>query len=220
MGDQEDSTGPTGPTGPQNKQFIYEFIVNVPHHSAIGHHINDFLIDGVKPPEGSVVLYQPPDRGDPAAPDSYVWDGDPTTQAAYNNPQPAGDKFMTVTLNQPERPKKFTIGYAWAKDYGTSEDSKDMFEYLHHYSPVHNAKPQVYPATLVTTADHDDRVVPAHSYKFISALQAAQTGQAPVLIRIDKKAGHGAGKPTDLRIEEYADELAFIMFNLNIKDFK
>ena len=112
MGDQEDSTGPTGPTGPQNKQFIYEFIVNVPHHSAIGHHINDFLIDGVKPPEGSVVLYQPPDRGDPAAPDSYVWDGDPTTQAAYNNPQPAGDKFMTVTLNQPERPKKFTIGYA------------------------------------------------------------------------------------------------------------
>lgn len=115
---------------------------------------------------------------------------------------------------------KFTIGYAWAKDYGTSEDSKDMFEYLHHYSPVHNAKPQAYPATLVTTADHDDRVVPAHSYKFISALQAAQTGQAPVLIRIDKKAGHGAGKPTDLRIEEYADELAFIMFNLNIKDFK
>jgi hypothetical protein len=103
-----------GASTPVNKEFIYEFIVNVPHHSGIGHHINDFLIDDEKPPEGSVVLYQPPDRvkqDGSTAPDSYVWDGDPTTQAAYNNPQPAGDKFMTVTLNQPERPKKFTIGY-------------------------------------------------------------------------------------------------------------
>ena len=94
-----------------DKEFIYEFIVNVQHETSIGHHINDFLIDGVKPPAGSVVLYQPPDRGDPVAPDSYVWDGDATTQAAYNDPQPVGDVFMTVTLNQPERPKKFTIGY-------------------------------------------------------------------------------------------------------------
>ena len=100
-----------GATTPVDKEFIYEFIVNVQHETSIGHHINDFLIDGVKPPAGSVVLYQPPDRGDPVAPDSYVWDGDATTQAAYNDPQPVGDVFMTVTLNQPERPKKFTIGY-------------------------------------------------------------------------------------------------------------
>ena len=111
MGGSDDTPTPTPTSTPVNKEFIYEFIVNVPHHSSIGHHINDFLIDDEKPPEGSVVLYQPPDRGDPAAPDSHVWDNDPTTQAAYNHPQPAGDKFMTVTLNQPERPKKFTIGY-------------------------------------------------------------------------------------------------------------
>ena len=112
MGGEETPTAAAGAGASTlvDKEFIYEFIVNVPHHSAIGHHINDFLIDGVKPPSGSVVLYQPPDRND--APDSYVWDGDATTQVAYNNPQPAGDVFMTVTLNQPERPKKFTIGYA------------------------------------------------------------------------------------------------------------
>ena len=112
-GDGDDAAAGAGggASTPVNKEFIYEFIVNVPHHSAIGHHINDFLIDGVKPPAGSVVLYQPPDRGDPAAPDSYVWDGDNTTGVAYNDRQPKGDLFMTVTLNQPERPKKFTIGY-------------------------------------------------------------------------------------------------------------
>jgi len=96
---------------PVNKEFIYEFIVNVAHVSAIGHHINDFLIDGVKPPAGSVVLYKSPDRGETPAPDSYIWDGDKTTQAAWNENQTPGDLFMTVTLNQPERPKKFTIGY-------------------------------------------------------------------------------------------------------------
>ena len=101
----------TKPVETEPTEYVYDFIVNVPHHSAIGHHINDFLVDGVKPPAGSVVRYQPPDRGDPVAPDSYVWDGDATTQAAYNDPQPVGDVFMTVTLNQPERPKKFTIGY-------------------------------------------------------------------------------------------------------------
>ena len=108
MGGGEEETPTPTPITP-DEEFVYEFIVNVPHHSAIGHHINDFLIDGVKPPAGSVVLYQPPDRGETPAPDSYVWDGDATTQVAYNNPQPAGDVFMTVTLNK--RPKKFTIGY-------------------------------------------------------------------------------------------------------------
>lgn len=87
---------------------------------------------------------------------------------------------------------KFTIGWNWAPDYGTSEDSKEMFEYLKSYSPLHNIKPgTIYPATLVTTADHDDRVVPAHSFKFAATLQECQGGTAPVLIRIDKKAGHG-----------------------------
>ena len=107
----EPATGPTGPTGPATQTYVYDFIVNIPHHSTIGHHINDVLVDGIKPPTGSVVLYQSPDRGDPAAPDSYIWDGDASTGVAYNDPQPAGDKFMTVTLNQSERPKKFTIRY-------------------------------------------------------------------------------------------------------------
>jgi hypothetical protein len=92
-----------------DEEFVYEFIVNVPHHSAIGHHINDFLVDGVKPPPGSVVLYESPDRGDTPAPDSYLWDGDATTQVAYNSQQKKDELFMTVTLNK--RPNKFTIGY-------------------------------------------------------------------------------------------------------------
>ncbi|MGM0613811.1 MAG: prolyl oligopeptidase family serine peptidase [Bacteroidota bacterium] len=113
---------------------------------------------------------------------------------------------------------KFTIGWHWAGDYGTSEDSKEMFEYLYNYSPLHNLKDSVeYPATLVTTADHDDRVVPAHSFKFIAKLQEKQAGNDPVLIRIETKAGHGAGKPTDKIIEETADKLSFIFFNMNEK---
>jgi prolyl oligopeptidase len=108
------------------------------------------------------------------------------------------------------RYQHFTIGRAWATDYGTSEDSREMFEYLLGYSPVHNVKAGTrYPATLVTTADHDDRVVPAHSFKFIAELQAKQAGPLPVLIRIEEKAGHGAGKPTAKYIEEYADIFAF-----------
>lgn len=107
---------------------------------------------------------------------------------------------------------KFTIGRAWAGDYGTSDD-ETQFKNLIKYSPVHNVKKVAYPATLVMTADHDDRVVPAHSFKFIAALQAKQTGTLPVLIRIDKKAGHGAGKPTEKRIQEESDKLAFILFN-------
>jgi prolyl oligopeptidase len=101
---------------------------------------------------------------------------------------------------------KFTIGWNWASDYGTSEDSKEMFEYLRGYSPLHNLKPgTAYPATLVTTADHDDRVVPAHSFKFAATLQECHQGDNPVLIRIDTKAGHGGGKPLAKVLEEQAD---------------
>ena len=93
-----------------------------------------------------------------------------------------------------------------------------MFDYLKAYSPLHNLKPGVsYPATLVTTADHDDRVVPAHSFKFAAALQKVQAGSAPVLIRIDTKAGHGGGKPLSKRLEETADIFAFIMHNMGMK---
>ncbi|MCK9255391.1 MAG: prolyl oligopeptidase family serine peptidase [Bacteroidales bacterium] len=110
---------------------------------------------------------------------------------------------------------KFTIGRYWATDYGTSEDSKEMFEYLHKYSPVHNIKSDVeYPAVLVTTGDHDDRVVPAHSFKYISTLQANYKGKNPVLIRIETQAGHGAGKPTKKIIEEIADTYAFTFYNM------
>lgn len=113
---------------------------------------------------------------------------------------------------------KFTIGWNWAPDYGTSEDSKEMFEYLKGYSPLHNLKPgTAYPATLVTTGDHDDRVVPAHSFKFAATLQDCQKGSAPTLIRIDTKAGHGAGKPLSKQLEESADIYGFIMYHLGMK---
>ena len=113
---------------------------------------------------------------------------------------------------------KFTIGWNWASDYGTSEDSKEMFEYLHGYSPLHNLKPgTAYPATLVTTADHDDRVVPAHSFKFAATLQECHQGDNPVLIRIDTKAGHGGGKPLAKILEEQADIYGFILYNLGVK---
>jgi prolyl oligopeptidase len=106
---------------------------------------------------------------------------------------------------------KFTIGWAWASDYGTSEDSAEMFQYLRAYSPVHNAEAGAYPATLITTADHDDRVVPSHSFKFAAALQEAQEGDAPILIRIETRAGHGAGTPIPMLIDEEADKLAFLL---------
>ena len=113
---------------------------------------------------------------------------------------------------------KFTIGWNWASDYGTSEDSKEMFEYLRGYSPLHNLKPgTAYPATLVTTADHDDRVVPAHSFKFAATLQECHQGDNPVLIRIDTKAGHGGGKPLAKVLEEQADIYGFILYNLGVK---
>ncbi len=109
----------------------------------------------------------------------------------------------------------FTAGAGWAYDYGTAEDSEEMFKYLHGYSPVHNIKEGVeYPATLVTTGDHDDRVVPAHSFKFAAELQSKQAGTNPALIRIETKAGHGAGKPTSMIIEEQADIYGFILYNM------
>ena len=116
------------------------------------------------------------------------------------------------------RYQKFTIGWAWATDYGTSEESKEMFEYLKAYSPLHNVKEGVkYPATMVMTGDHDDRVVPAHSFKFAATLQHANTGNYPSLIRIDTKAGHGAGKPIAKVIDAQADMWAFVMYNLGMK---
>jgi prolyl oligopeptidase len=112
---------------------------------------------------------------------------------------------------------KFTAGAGWAFDYGTADESPEMFEYLKGYSPYHNLKEGVaYPATMVTTADHDDRVVPAHSFKFAARLQEAHAGEAPVLIRIETNAGHGAGKPTSKIIEEQADKWAFTFYNLNV----
>ena len=112
----------------------------------------------------------------------------------------------------------FTAGAGWAYDYGTAEDSKAMFDYIKSYSPVHNVKAGVkYPATLVTTGDHDDRVVPAHSFKFAAELQAKQVGSNPVLIRIETNAGHGAGKPVSKTIEEAADLQAFTLYNMGVK---
>jgi prolyl oligopeptidase len=112
--------------------------------------------------------------------------------------------------------QKFTAGRFWVDDYGSS-DNPEEFKALYAYSPYHNLKKDVkYPATLVTTADTDDRVVPGHSFKFTAALQNCQTGSAPVLARIETRAGHGAGKPTAKQIEEVADQLAFLVKNLHM----
>lgn len=113
------------------------------------------------------------------------------------------------------RYQKFTIGWAWATDYGTS-DKKEHFDCLIKYSPLHNLKETAYPATLVVTADHDDRVVPAHSFKFAAALQEKHKGTNPVMIRIDVNAGHGAGKPTSKMIDEWADVWSFVFHNLGM----
>ena len=114
----------------------------------------------------------------------------------------------------------FTIGWNWASDYGTSDESKEMFEALYAYSPLHtiqNGDDVNYPAIMVTTADHDDRVVPAHSFKYAAALQDAQTGNNVKIIRIDSKAGHGAGKPISKVIEEQADIYSFILYNMGVE---
>jgi prolyl oligopeptidase len=112
----------------------------------------------------------------------------------------------------------FTAGAGWAYDYGTAEDSREMFNYLLDYSPVHNVRKEIdYPATMITTADHDDRVVPAHSFKFASELQEKNPAGRPMLIRIDVNAGHGAGKPVAMTIQEYADMMAFALYHTNSK---
>ncbi len=125
--------------------------------------------------------------------------------------------FPAVGVMDMLRYHKFTAGAGWAYDYGTSADSKEMFEYLYKYSPVHNVKPAAYPATMVTTADHDDRVVPAHSFKFAANMQEKQTGTNPVLIRIETKAGHGAGRSTQQVIAEETDKWSFLFYNMNVK---
>ncbi|MBK6266778.1 S9 family peptidase [Marivirga sp. S37H4] len=125
--------------------------------------------------------------------------------------------FPAVGVMDMLRYHTFTAGAGWATDYGTSEESKEMFEYILGYSPVHNVKEGVeYPATMVTTADHDDRVVPAHSFKFAAELQSKHAGDNPVLIRIETNAGHGAGKPTDKIIDEIADKYAFAWYNMGV----
>jgi prolyl oligopeptidase len=121
-----------------------------------------------------------------------------------------GATLPTVGVMDMLRFHRFTIGWAWVSDYGSSDDP-EQFKTLYAYSPLHNTRPAIYPPTLISTGDHDDRVMPAHSYKFASALQVAQQGDAPVLIRIQTKTGHGAGKPTTLLIEERADMWAFLV---------
>ena len=126
--------------------------------------------------------------------------------------------FPAVGVMDMLRYHKFTAGAGWSFDYGTADESAEMFMYLYQYSPVHALKSGVnYPATLVTTADHDDRVVPAHSFKFAATLQQTQASAAPVLIRIEINAGHGAGKPTDKAIEEVADKWAFMLYQMGIE---
>lgn len=125
--------------------------------------------------------------------------------------------FPAVGVLDMLRYNKFTAGAGWSYDYGTAEDSKKMFNYLYKYSPYHALKPGDYPAALITTGDHDDRVVPAHSFKFAARLQEYQQGPEPVLIRIETKAGHGAGKSTQQVIDEQADKWAFMFANMNVQ---
>ena len=126
--------------------------------------------------------------------------------------------FPAVGVLDMLRYNKFTAGAGWAYDYGTAEDSKEMFEYLKSYSPLHNIKSGVcYPSTMVTTSDHDDRVVPAHSFKFGAELQEKQSCDKPVLLRIEKNAGHGAGRSTEQIINESADKLSFALYEMGIR---
>ncbi|HEX7941997.1 MAG TPA: prolyl oligopeptidase family serine peptidase, partial [Gemmatimonadaceae bacterium] len=136
--------------------------------------------------------------------------------AMTQRPELFGAALPAVGVMDMLRFQKFTIGWAWTAEYGSSDDST-QFQYLVRYSPLHNIRPGTrYPATMVETSDHDDRVVPGHSFKFAAALQAAQTGPAPVLIRVETKAGHGAGKPTSKVIDLAADEIAFLVKSLGM----
>jgi prolyl oligopeptidase len=125
--------------------------------------------------------------------------------------------FPAVGVLDMLRYHKFTAGAGWAYDYGTAEESKEMFEYLLKYSPLHNVKETAYPATMITTADHDDRVVPAHSFKFAATLQEKHKGPHPVLIRIETRAGHGAGKSTQQIIDEQTDKWSFMFYNMGVQ---
>jgi prolyl oligopeptidase len=137
--------------------------------------------------------------------------------AMTQRPDLFGAALPAVGVMDMLRFQKFTIGWAWVSDYGSSENAAD-FKALYAYSPLHNIKPGTkYPPTMITTADHDDRVWPGHSFKYAAALQAAQAGDAPILIRIETKAGHGAGKPTSKTIEEIADRWAFLVKTLNMR---
>ena len=136
--------------------------------------------------------------------------------ALTQRPDLFGATLPLVGVMDMLRFQKFTIGWAWTSDYGSSDNPED-FKYLYAYSPLHNLKPGTkYPPTMIATADHDDRVVPGHSFKFAATMQADQAGPAPVLIRIETKAGHGAGKPISKLIDETADEWAFVAHNLNM----
>ena len=133
------------------------------------------------------------------------------------NPGLFGAAIPQVGVMDMLRFDKFTIGWAWKSDYGSTDDAAD-FKAMYAYSPYHNAKPGTkYPPTLVTTSDHDDRVFPAHSFKYTAAMQYAQAGDAPVLIRIQVRGGHGAGLPTALQIEQQADIYGFLVKNLGMK---
>jgi prolyl oligopeptidase len=137
--------------------------------------------------------------------------------ALTQRPDLFGAALPAVGVMDMLRFQTFTIGWAWVSDYGSS-DNPEEFKALYAYSPLHNIKPGTsYPPTMITTADHDDRVWPGHSFKFAAALQAAQAGDAPILIRIETKAGHGAGKPTSKLIEETADRWAFLVKTLDMK---
>jgi prolyl oligopeptidase len=137
--------------------------------------------------------------------------------ALTQRPDLFGAALPAVGVMDMLRFQTFTIGWAWVSDYGSS-DNPEEFKALYAYSPLHNIKPGTsYPPTMITTADHDDRVWPGHSFKFAAALQAAQAGDAPILIRIETKAGHGAGKPTSKLIEETADRWAFLVKTLEMK---
>jgi prolyl oligopeptidase len=136
--------------------------------------------------------------------------------AMTQRPHLFGAALPAVGVMDMLRFHKFTIGWAWVSDYGSSDDPEG-FRYLYAYSPLHNLHPDNYPATMVTTADHDDRVVPGHSFKFAAQLQRMQMGEAPVLIRIQTKAGHGGGKPTAMIIQEQADRWAFLVQNLGMQ---
>jgi prolyl oligopeptidase len=137
--------------------------------------------------------------------------------ALTQRPDLFGAALPAVGVMDMLRFHRFTEGRLWVDDYGSSDDRK-QFQALLAYSPCHNIKAGThYPATLVTTADTDDRVVPGHSFKFAAALQRAQAGDAPILIRIDTRAGHGGGKPTAKRLDETADLWAFLVKNLGVK---